>query len=63
MKYLLPLMLLAACATEPKAPVVCQQNLQYCTSVFNPQQGLSLTEWNKACMKDYSLCKSEWGQR
>lgn len=63
MKYILLALVLAACATEPKMPVACQKNLQYCLSAYDSQQGMSREHWNLLCKQDCDFCRSEWGQR
>jgi uncharacterized protein YcfL len=60
---ILALLVCAACSSEPKTPVVCQQNLQYCLSTWRDHPAHSVQEWTQLCMDDLHECKSNWGMQ
>jgi hypothetical protein len=52
-----------ACSSEPKTPIVCQQNVQFCLSSWKDHTAHPHEEWNQLCMDDLKECKSNWGMQ
>ncbi len=63
MKTILFCLALVACSAEPKTPVVCQQNLQFCSSEYKTSSGYTSTQWNALCLQDLKVCKAGWGMQ